>query len=468
MAGTGFSTINTANTGLAAAQRALDTTSQNIVNANTEGYSRQRVQLVSSGPSVASSFHSGNKAMFGGVRVEDVTRIRSAFLEATRAAAGGKQSSLGSQLDILGGAQLLLSEPGETGLQSTLDSFYSSWHDLANSPTDAAAGSVVIQRGISVAGQLSYVSDGISSQWTTAHSNLVEVVRQTNQAASDLAKLNGAIDAGQTAGQPVNELLDTRDTLVRKLATLVGANATMDANGRVSVSANGVNIVSGTDWQEMTATGGQDVSEAVANPPGLAVAGYAVPIESGSAAGLLAAMRNDLPQMSAKVDAVANAIVTAVNSIYSTGFAPDGSTGSPFFSGTDAHSIAVVPTDGGQLAIAAAEGTVDGSIALKIGDLSHDAAANLAAGGVGPSSLWRELTSALGVQVQSLTTARTVQDSVVSAADDAVTSDAGVNLDEEMSNMMLFQRAYQASARVITTADELLDTLINRTGKVGL
>jgi flagellar hook-associated protein 1 len=461
----GFSSLNTALTGLSAAQRALDTTSQNIVNANTPGYSRQRVLVESVGASPTASFHSGTSAVIGGVHVSDVSRIRDAFLEATRAAAGGKQSSIGSELDILNGTQQLLAEPGDNGLQGTLDSFYSSWQDLSNNPSDtAASGAVVIQRGIGVADQLHSVSDGLASQWTTAHDTLNDVVAQTNQATTDLAKLNGSIETGQAAGQPVNELLDTRDTLVRKLATLVGATASMDAQGRVSLSVNGINIVAGDEAQTMQLTGGNDISTATTSPPGLAVAGYTVPVASGSAAGLLAAMRTDLPTVSAQVDTIASSIIGVVNSVYATGYAADGTTGNTFFSGTDAHSIAVVPTQGTQLATAAAANTVDGSVAAKIGDLTNDVTSAAVLGSTGPSAQWRQLTGALGVQVQSLTTGKSVQDSVVSTADDAVQSDAGVNLDEEMTNMMLFQRSYQASARVITTTDEIMDTLINHTG----
>jgi len=465
---TGFSSLNTALNGLSAAQRALDTTSQNIVNANTPGYSRQRVLLESVGNTPEASFHTGSAAVVGGVRVTDVSRIRDAFLEGTRAAAGAKQASIGSQLDILNGAQQLLAEPGDTGMQATVDSFYASWHDLANNPTDTAAGSVVIQRGIAVADQLHYVVDGIAAQWTTAHDNLVDVVAQTNQAAADLAKLNESIQEGTSAGQPVNELMDTRDTLVRKLATLVGGSSSMDQQGRVSGGVNGINLVSGNIHQTMVLTGGNDVSTVSADPPGLRIGAFAVPVDSGQAAGMLAAMRTDLPALTDKVNTVAASVIGIVNGVYSTGYAQDGSTGNAFFGGTDAHSIAVVPTQGAQLSIAAAAGTVDGSIAAHLGDLADDATSATALGRPGPSAQWRQMTGTLGVQAQSLTTGKSVQDAVVSAAEDAVQSNAGVNLDEEMTNMMLFQRAYQASARVITTIDETMDTLINRTGKVGL
>lgn len=463
-----FSTFNTATTGLSAAQRALDSTSQNIVNSNTPGYSRQRVLLESIGPTTAASFHSGQKAVFGGVRVADVSRIRDAFLEATRAAAGGRQQTLVARTDILSGAEQLLSEPGDAGLQSSLDSFYGAWHDLANNPRDSAAGSVVIQRGLAVTEQLKAVSNGLAMQWTTAWNNLDDVVARINQASSDLAKVNAAIDANASSGKSTSELRDTRDLLVRRLADLAGGYASTDDEGVVSVSLNGVNIVSGTSWQPVSIVGGRDISTATTDPPGLTVGAYAIPVDSGSAAGLLAAMRTDLPDVSARVDEVAMSLLTAVNTVYATGFSPDGSSGNTFFSGTNAKDLTVVPTDGGTLSIARAAGVTDGTVARQVGELADDAMVAKLLGAAGPSVQWRQLTTSLGVQVQSLKTAQGVQEAVVASAEDAVQSDAGVNLDEEMSNMMLFQRAYQASARVITTADEILDTLINRTGRVGL
>lgn len=470
----GFGTFNTAVSGLSAAQRALDATSQNIVNSNTPGYSRQRVLLQSAGPTSAASFHTGqHEGTIGGVQVAEVSRIRDAFLEATRAAAGGRKSALDAQIGILDGSELLLAEPGETGLQTSLDGFYNAWHDLGSNPTNNSAGSVVIQRGLAVAQQLRSVSNGLASQWTVSRHTLIDVAARTNQASADLARLNASVRAGQAAGKPVNEQLDKRDKLVRDLAGLLGAYATTNDEGLVSVSVNGVAIVSGTEWSAVSVTGAFDVSAAAGDPPGLAVGNYAIPVESGEAAGLLATLRTDLPTLSARVDSVAASMIGAVNAVYSTGYTPSGATGTAFFSGTDARTISVVPTDGGTLAIAAAPNTADGTIARKVGDLADDAIVSsvLVAAGLGsegPSVQWRNLTTRLGVQLQSLRTAQTVQESVVGAAEDAVQSDAGVNLDEEMTNMMLFQRAYQASARVITTADELLDTLIHRLGRVGL
>jgi flagellar hook-associated protein 1 FlgK len=193
----------------------------------------------------------------------------------------------------------------------------------------------------------------------------------------------------------------------------------------------------------------------------------AVPVDGGSAAGYLAVLGSDLPAMKSKVDDVATSLRDLVNGVHATGYQKDGTPGGLFFNGTDASTLTVVPTSPAQLAVAAAPNTVDGSIATKIGDLSDDRVAAAALGKDGPSAQWRDLTTSIGVRVQSLQNASKVQDSVVSAADAAVDSDSGVNIDEEMTNLLQYQRAYQASARLITTVDEIFDTLVNRTGLVG-
>ncbi len=466
---TGFGTLNTAGTGLSAAQRAMDVTGQNIVNANTPGYSRQRVVLASAGPATSATFFSGQQATFGGVGVSDVTRIRDAFLEASRAAAGGRQQALTAQANGLTGAQQLLAEPGDNGLQKSLDEFFNSWHDIAVNPStqNTAPGAVVIQNGTTVAAQLHAISNGLAGQWATTHAALGHTVAQANQAVQDLALVNGKIQEGVVAGRPVNELLDNRDVLVRRLADLVGGVATAGEDGMVCVAVGGVTVVSGTHAETLTVGGAQDLVAATTSPPTIYWGTSAVPVESGTALGQLAGLRTDLPGALAAVDQVAVALRDAVNTLHTSGFTLGGATGTDFFAGTDALSLSVAVSDPSELAVASAAGIVDGSVAARIGDVTDDSVASAVLGGPGPSARWRELTTSLGVRLKSLNTASEVQGAVVQAADDAVEANAGVSLDEEMSNMIMFQRAYQASARVITTVDEMLDTLINRTGIVG-
>ena len=253
----------------------------------------------------------------------------------------------------------------------------------------------------------------------------------------------------------------------QSLGTLIGGTATPGQDGQVSVSVNGVAIVAGATAQQFTLAGATTLGGASADPPRLMWGTTTVPVDSGAAAGHLAVLGTDLPAFAARVDAVATGLRDLVNAVHATGYAKDGSPGGEFFSGTSALSLTVTPTSPDQLAIAPAPGTVDGAVAMKLGDLSDDRAAEAVLGRPGPSAQWRDLTTLLGVRVQSLKNAGDVQDSVVAAADAAVQADSGVNLDEEMTNMLQYQRAYQAAARVVTTIDEILDTLVNRTGTVG-
>jgi flagellar hook-associated protein 1 FlgK len=348
-----------------------------------------------------------------------------------------------------------------------MSDFFNAWHDIATNPSkdNTAPGAVVIQNGEKVASHLHAIAYGLATQWTTTHSALADTVAQVNQQAHDLAGLNAQIRAGAIAGQPVNELLDTRDTLVRSLSDLVGGVATPGEDGMVSVAVGGVTIVAGTTAEHLTLEGAPDLSTATTDPPTIYWGSTAVPVESGKALGQLAALRTDLPAVKAQVDSIATSLRDAVNALHTSGFTLSGVAGTDFFTGADSLTMSVAVSDPKDLAVSGVAGTIDGSVAGKIGDLIDDSAAAAVLGSPGPMAQWRELTTALGVQLKSLKAAGDVQGAVVQASDDALEANAGVSLDEEMTNMILYQRSYQAASRVITTVDEMLDTLINRTGR---
>jgi flagellar hook-associated protein 1 FlgK len=188
-----------------------------------------------------------------------------------------------------------------------------------------------------------------------------------------------------------------------------------------------------------------------------------VSVASGKAAGLLAALRTDLPSVSTQLDGVALALRDAVNTTHALGYTIGGVPGGDFFAGAGASNLSVLPTATAELAVTSSAGVVDGANALALADLSIDANAEaaLGPGSTSPSGRWRNLAANVGTQVQGLLRGLEVQRTVLSTADLAVESDAGVNLDEEMASLLMFQRSYQASARVISTVDSVLETLIN-------
>jgi flagellar hook-associated protein 1 FlgK len=462
----GFSALNTAISGLNAAQRAVEVTSQNIANVNTPGYSRQQLLLSSVGSTTAAHFHTGNNsAILGGVQIDAVLRVRDSFLETARVNAGATKQALGIRASTLNGVEGLLNEPGDNGLQAVVDDFFTSWHELAANPgvsQDAAAGQV-LQAASALTSQLRFVASGIDERWNNAHAQLTGSIGELNQATSDLAVLNQKIIEGTVADRPINELLDRRDSLVRTIGELSGARSVIAVDGTASVLINNITVVSGNRSVPVTLAGSLGIGDAATDPPKLMSGEVGVPVSGGKIAGLLASLGSDLPTVSAQLDGVATSMRDAVNALHSTGYTNDGDTGIDFFAGTSAATLTVIPTTSAELAVSAEPGVVDGSNAEAIADLSLDAEAEAVLGGPGPSVQLRVLAAEIGTKLQGLNLAVEVQDSVFATADAAINADAGVSIDEEMTSLLMYQRSYQASARVISTVDELLDTLINRT-----
>jgi flagellar hook-associated protein 1 FlgK len=180
-------------------------------------------------------------------------------------------------------------------------------------------------------------------------------------------------------------------------------------------------------------------------------------------AGLLATLGDDIPRLANQVDGVATSLRDAVNAVHQQGYTSDGTTGLDFFTGTSASDLAVIPTSTTELAVASGPDVVDGTNAEAIADLALDDHAQAALGGEpGPSVLLRAMAADIGTKLQGLSRSADVQDAVFASADAAVQSDSGVSIDEEMTSLLQYQRSYEASARVITAVDEILDTLINR------
>jgi flagellar hook-associated protein 1 len=177
-------------------------------------------------------------------------------------------------------------------------------------------------------------------------------------------------------------------------------------------------------------------------------------VTSGSAAAVKSLLHDTLPSYVTRLDAVAAEVATAVNAQHVQGFDRDGNAGTPFFTGSTAATLAVAVTDPDQVAAASVAGTLDGSNA--------DALAGLAAG----DGAYRQLVTDFGAEVASARRVADNQQVLTTQVDSSREALSGIDLDEEMVQMLTHQRAYEAAARLLTTLDSVLDTLINRTGLV--
>jgi flagellar hook-associated protein 1 FlgK len=451
-----FSGLTDASAALSAQRYALDVTGQNIANAGTAGYTRQRADLAEVGPVAGvPSLYAIQGGGSSGVTVSGTTRLNDPILDARVRAEHGKNGQAQTASTTLSGVEGLFNEPSDNGLAEQLNDFWNSWSSVANNPGGDANGisarTVVLQKGAAVAGTLNATSGALAELTQNTSDQLNQAVTDINTAAAAVAQLNGAIAVANATGSGSNTLADQRDGMLLKLADTAGAVATFQADGTVSVTVGGQNLVTGTGANTVAL----DASHQ------LTVGGVSASPAGGTAQGLANALSTTLPGYAAQLDAVAAALASTVNAVHQGGYDLSGATGGAFFVGTTAATISVAITDPAKVAASGAAG----------GNLGTDVAQTLAGFATlatGADLSYRSLVSGMASDVQRASQQATVQQSVTSGVDAQAQSVSGVSFDEETTNLLTYQRAYQASSRVLTTVDETLDTLINRTGRVGL
>ena len=465
-----FSGLNIGLSSLYAQRRALELTGQNISNVNTEGYSRQRVDLQSVGGPVKPALHSKYDGAGNGVMVAGVDRLRDMFLEARALTERGTAAGLAGDRVLLGRVEAVLAEPGEAGIQKQLADFWDGWDDVANKPDSLAARSQLIERAQTLAAGINGAVDKLDAQHDATHQQLVATVLDINAVAGGVADFNRAIASANRAGMSPNELLDKRDVLVQRLGELTGVTVKHADAGQVDVFLGDTALVTGTTASQLKVNGAGGMPPG-SEPVGIVWADPADPeapgadaVAGGTVASMLRGLNEVLPRYRGQLTAVADTVRAQVDSVHNAeAFDQDGAAGTSFFVMTGGKLVLNV-TDPAKVAASASAG-VDGT-----GDRGGAKAAQLAelstAKG-GADELYRRTVVALGVEAQAVGRRVEIQDDILGQVDAARESESGVSLDEEMTNMLAFQKAYEGAARFMSAIDQMLDTLINRTGVVG-
>jgi flagellar hook-associated protein 1 FlgK len=455
-----FGGINTALTSLYAQRRALDVAGQNIANANTEGYTRQRVNMQSQVGSISAAMYAKTDGLGTGVAITDVSRMRDEYLENRGRTEHSNSAYLTAQSASYSSIEDAFAEPNSTALQAQLGQMWDSWSDVANNPKDAAARSALIEQSSTVADQLNDLHDSLAGQWRNSRTELSAYANEVNTTAATVAQLNDSIVKAKSTGLTVNELEDRRDVTVMHLAELTGATASARANGAVDVFIGNSTIVSEFTARTVQVTGAQRLEDQGADPMVLRWADTQQTVQAGGRMGAMAdTMTTVIPGISAALDGMAKKLADSVNALHAAGFSADGTTGENFFSGDSAATIKVAITGPDKVAYAATTATLDHSVA--------DAMADLGSSATGADADYRAMIGQLGVAANASTRRNDIQTNVTEQADADRESTSGVNLDEEMTNLLTYQRGYEAASRVLTTIDSMLDQLINRTGLVG-
>ncbi|SHI96522.1 flagellar hook-associated protein FlgK [Propionispora hippei] len=590
-----FGGLNTVIRGLAAQQAGLDTVGHNVSNANTTGYSRQTVNLVTTTPDTLYS-NNGTMQKGSGVNVQSITRIRDFLIDKQMWEGISTLNAGKSKQDSLSKVETILNDTSDTGVQSVMNDFWDSWQTLATSASDDGTRMAVREQGVTLANTIQTAASQLTDMVSDINDTITTKVKSINQLTSEISSLNKQIFAVEAGGTDnANDLRDRRDALVDDLSGMVDVRVTEDSSGRYIIQSASTTLVSATDYTALKTVSSKDADY-----------GYSLVNVADAQTGQVLNFTNG--ELSSMIDMRDNAstgiksylnnlstmsqfLLTDFNAVHKTGYGTNNSTGNNFFGDasadysdatatasytkadwidklavnqalfttdglakiaakTSANAIAVTQsnTGGGAASIASATGnytngdtatsvkvnlTVAAGVVTKVsyststdggktwgtstdiagagpytmtingitvnlnvaasasnqtGDqynftlskgnvASGDNAVNLSKrlkndtsallGNKTLDGYYSTVVTSLGVQSQNAKRLTTNQQTLVNQTTNWRASVSGVSTDEELTNMIRFQKGYSSAARVLTAMDEMLDKLINGTGTVG-
>lgn len=326
-----FGVLNTGIRGLTASQLALNITSQNVSNANTEGYSRKRLNLTSDyrrDPSFGQ--------MGFGVEVTNITRIRDFFIDKQINRQTTELNYYNELNDTATRLENIFAEPADTALSNVLDKFWNSWSDLANNPESTAARDVVKANAQVLIDAFHNVSKEIRDLRESKNSDVATTVTQVNEYLKEIYNLNKEIGAVEISGAAkANDARDQRDLVIKRLSELINITTEDAGNGITTILTNGNMLVSPSNYVTLETS---TVTNTRADGSTYSTIGVRFSStkqtytpQSGKLKGIMDSRDNVIPEYEAKLDELVNAIVTQVNQQHRQGYTLNGSTGIDFF-----------------------------------------------------------------------------------------------------------------------------------------
>jgi len=506
----GFFGLYNAHRALLTAQGAMNVVNANISNANTEGYTKQRADITEADPYAAPSISQLSQGQVGqGSIITQVTRSRDQFLDAQYRLANGISGQNTTMNGIFDQLQGIVAEPSTNGANTAMQNFYDTAQQLSVSPSSTAVRSQFMQQAADMVTTFQQEGQQLvdlrknlvgdpSDTTSFATSQLAITANQINTMLSSIVKINQSIASVQSSGANANDLLDQRDLMLDKLSNLVDIKVTNYDSGQVDVTIAGQNMIKGVTQMDSlqviqntgTTPAPDDVPSLIRTVKGGITLndGTAPDISSGTLKGINDMGGNDLTLTTVrgllgKLDSLLTSIVTTVNTLQTSGRDLTGSlaTSNPVFK-TDAtlnpsqplamfHYVANTDIIKNPKLLAAASddstqtgnfaGVGDGRNATLMAQLRDKTDATL---GSNPVDYLTGMTTSLGIDASSYQSSSKSQAALVGSLSQQRASISGVNTDEETIDLLRFQRAFEASSKVISTLDQMYQTIINMAG----
>ena len=471
-------------------QMAIQVTSHNIANVNTPGYSRQEAIITEAGAMSSAPGQLGMGTIVSGIRQQvDQLTDRQLISE------NGTYASLDYTSRATSQVEAIFNDTTGAGLSNRISEFYNSWDDLSANPQGTAERQTVVSTAELLTAEFRRIDSQLSSLRENANKDVVSIVGEVNQIATQIASLNGGIKSALVQGQQPNDLMDQRGVLLKSLAEKIGYSSITDSNGQVNIYVgNGRTLVDGETAGSLIAdVNTADPDSELVYDVKIRLPGQGSPVSvldtitgdvtSGELAAAIQFRDGYMTTVRDRVDQLAYAINTQVNAQHEQGYGLAGgvpATGVDFFTplapldplvpekdaARNFQVASNVASDLRLIAAARVEGSEtppalpgDNRNALLMAGLRNIPVANL--GNATIPDYIAGMVGQIGSETKGVNLDLQHQKTVVNYLETRREEVSGVSLDEEMTNLIKFQRAFEAATKMISLMDTLLDDVVN-------
>ncbi|MCW9705351.1 flagellar hook-associated protein FlgK [Fodinibius salsisoli] len=446
-----------AKSGLRGSQRSMSVTSNNIVNADTPGYSRQRVEKTPDGMQM-DQYHGGL-----GVNIEQVTRLRDDINDKLLNKKQHDMGYLQKKADVYEKLEASMVTDYGDDLDTQVGSLFDNFADLASNPQDVSVRNNLISETQQLTSKLRSTSLNVDENSDLVKNFAGKTLDSINSLLNDINELNGSIKQAQAKGNPDFSSLDKRVAKMNELSELVDFESRKTSTGAMEIQIDGHSVVDENKAYNITS----EVDDANKKFRLRLENGHVIEPESGKIGAEIEMYEEGIPEMKKRLDNIASTIVSEVNNIHNSGYGLEDNIQRDFFNsaGTTAESITInqdLIDNPKHIAASDTDGEAgNGEVASAIASLRNQKVIGGTSQNQTLSNYTISTISEPGVNLDAVTNKMSTRDSEIQMLKTQQEETAGVNIDEELSNMMKFQNAYQGAAKVMSSAQEMYDTLIS-------
>jgi len=450
-----FATLDVAIGALGAEQGALDTTSNNVANVNTPGYSREEPVLVENPPIVLGPLTFGS-----GVSLQKVQSVRDPILQLRIDGETQQQGALNAFVTGMQQAQVQFNSTSGGDIGSEISNFFSSLGQLSTNPTSLSQRQAVLTAAGNLAQSFNNTADALIQQQTNVNLNVEQDVQQINTLTGQIAQLNSQISALQNVGEDASSFVDQRDLAIGQLSNLIDVSQIQTENGLTLTTSNGTPLVAGNQSFALSTQPNAAGMQQIYSQQGVNITGT---LTSGDLEGQLQVRDEAIPELLSNLDTLAAGLATALNTTNQAGFDLNGNAGGNLFvpppAGVTgaAAGMAVAITDPSLIA-ASSDGSPGSNGNVNVLSAVQN---QVIANGQNASDYYSNIVFNVGNEVSNSSAELSSAQLTLQQLQNQRGSISGVSLDEEAANLIQYQQAYEAAARVVDTVSQMLDTVIN-------